>query len=112
MSIFDQQTLTAAQTDAQLENEKLELLQNIHKTRTDFESGCLCGFNRVWRRVTKEEVQKFLNRFTLEQQQEIFAQHAAAMAFLSTLPGFVPQIPPYEFTWGEDGIVIGDLRQA
>jgi hypothetical protein len=31
------------------------------------------------------------------------------MQYLSALPGFVPQVPPYAFTWSETGaIVIGE----
>jgi hypothetical protein len=107
-SIFDPEQIHAAAMDEQLMRERRELLQEIQQTRAAFENGCLSGFHRVWRRGAREDIQKFLNVFTLAEQQEIFTNHAAAMQFLSRFPGFQPQLPPYSFEWTEAGIAVGD----
>jgi hypothetical protein len=66
-------------------------------------------FNVVWMRPTAADIQEFLDTFSPEEQQQMFSRHAAAMQYLSALPGFVPQVPPYAFTWSETGaIVIGE----
>ena len=89
-----------------------KLLRTIGlQTRTQLEDANRRMFNIVWQRPDAAAIQEFLDTFTVSEQVELFTRHVALQTYLaSQFADFVPLVPPYEFTWTETGIVIGELR--
>ena len=111
MSLIDQASIDAAQRRAQLANENVQL-RNLAQTAMQRLAGdCQTMFSAVWERGEREQIQEFLDTFSPQEQQTMFASHAAAMQLLATwYPEFRPQLPPFEFTWSANGIVIGEKK--
>jgi hypothetical protein len=109
MSTINQEAINEAFERAKLAAEAAQLLASTQQSMAQLEAAARAAFELVWNRGEAVDIQRFLDQFSPAQQQTLFSAHAATMQLLATYyPDFRPQVPPFAFEWGSNGIVIGD----
>jgi hypothetical protein len=105
MGIFDGANLSFEQTQELLIREKNKNVLNGEIGR------CKSTFEDIWGAVGNplsiEVAQAVLDRFTAQEQVQMFTVHSAWQDFITlAVPEYVRLVPPYKPTFGENGITL------
>jgi len=104
MSIYDEVALTQAEKDVMKIRETSARVLEGEKNR------CKAAFENMWFNPETEgnmtRVQNLLNEIGYADLLNAFQSHSAWQTFIATAdPSYVPLVPPYNVTVGEDGSI-------